>query len=170
MFKCVLVLLFIFKIRFPRNKPINNVIVTRYGQDGLSTFRKYESINRKLMKAEEDLHFLRCCKSYNVFPKFIHFKLYRADLQTTNDYKEYQEKLLDNEIREKIKLIDLHNQNLNTEKSRLRDLISGLDLACLTCYLNDQLKKQRTAIQQRHEKKLQAIGARASLKLSLIHI
>ena len=85
MFKIVsLVILFILKLRFPRNRPLSDIIVNRYGRPTLQNFRKYESRSYKLRKAEADRTFLILCKSYNVVPRFMKFKLYKRIVCNTN--------------------------------------------------------------------------------------
>ena len=71
------VFLFLLKIRFPKETPISTIIERRYGRRTLSIFRKYERIRLKYQKCQCDLNFLMRCKSYNIVPKFLHFKLYK---------------------------------------------------------------------------------------------
>ena len=70
MFRIVsMVLLFILKLRFPRNKPLSDIIyiTERYGRPTLQNFRKYESRSYNLRKAETDREFLILCKG--LFPR-----------------------------------------------------------------------------------------------------
>ena len=100
-----LVILFLLKLRFPRNTPISDVLRERYGQSALQGFRKFEQVSQKLAKKQLDLHFLKCCKTYNVYPNFLNFKLYKNSLNNSELYKSWQDKLLDLEIQSKVKEI-----------------------------------------------------------------
>ena len=98
MFRIIsLIFLFILKLRFPRNKPLSETIIERYGRSTLQLFRKYESRCFKLKKSEADREFLVLCKSYNVVPKFMKFKLYKKSLYSTPLYNSWTNKLLMND-------------------------------------------------------------------------
>ena len=47
------------------------------------------------------LCFLEKCKLYNLTPKFVRFKLYKRQLRRENFYKDWQQQLLDRELKEK---------------------------------------------------------------------
>jgi len=110
----VLVLTFLIKLRC-RNQDIFNFIRDRYDENALRTFKSYLKISRKLLKAELDLDFLTKCKVYNIFPKFLRFKLYKKCLQSSNYYRSWQCKLLCNEIQFKRRTIRNLNSTLETE-------------------------------------------------------
>ena len=57
MFGIGIIILFILKLRF-KNQPIIECISSRYGCEGVSTFRKCEKIDLKLRKLDCDLDFL----------------------------------------------------------------------------------------------------------------
>lgn len=92
-----LIFLFLLKLRFPTGTSISGKITTRYSHHGLLLFRSVERITKKIIKLKSDISFLSCCKSYNVIPKFHHFRL--CKLQDTNLYKSRQVILLDKEIK-----------------------------------------------------------------------
>ena len=98
-----LVFLFILKIKFPKETPISTIIQGRYGRRTLSDFRKYERIRQKYQKCICDIQFLVKCKSYNIIPKFLHFKLYKRKLLSSKLYREWQFKLLNIEIKSRNK-------------------------------------------------------------------
>ena len=79
MFITTLVLLFIFKLRFPVGTPVTTILFRRYGRSTLNIFRRKERISRKLEHNKCDLEFLMKCKSYNILPKFLYFKLYHKN-------------------------------------------------------------------------------------------
>ena len=73
-------------------------------------FRTYWTTSRKFETCKLDIDFLVKCKTYNIFPKFLHFKLYKRSLHTTNFYKAWQNKLLFTEIKcKKAMLMQQHH-------------------------------------------------------------
>lgn len=83
MFVWTLVLLFILKIRYPRNQPISNTIKNKYGEPGLKCFRNLENIWRKRDKLVCDIKYLEWCYVYETIPKFLKIKLYRRLLENS---------------------------------------------------------------------------------------
>ena len=101
MFITTLVLLFIFKLRFPVGTPVTTLLFRRYGRNTLNAFRRKERTLRKLEHSKCDLEFLLKCKSYDILPKFLYFKLYRKNLCNSKLYRSWQFKLLNLEIKSK---------------------------------------------------------------------
>ena len=106
MFLPAFVLLFIIRLRFPRNKPISTIIRNRYGDRTLQTFRKYERTTKQLNKLLLDREFLEACLHHEIIPKFLRLKLYRKSLEFSPVYKSWQLKMLKQEIRYKTKGYD----------------------------------------------------------------
>ena len=159
MFVTTIVLLFIFRLRFPRNQPISDLITRRYGVRTLRLFRGLEQASQKLCKAEKDLHFLICCKAYQVFPKFLHFKLYKKSLCNTDLYRSWQTKLLDIEIESKRKSIDAHKRSVARCKEELRRNVSFIDYHCLSITVSRKIDNLSKKYSLTHEKKLINLGA-----------
>ena len=91
-------MLFFLLCRFPRDTPINEIILRRYGQPLLAQFRRTEKTHFKIKKLEDDLRFLHTCKEYGIIPKFIKFIVYNANFYCTKLYRSWLFKLLDIEI------------------------------------------------------------------------
>ena len=75
-----LALLFLIKLRCGASVNTINYIATNYGEEGRRLLRRYENHSRKLQKAKLDVDYLVKCKIYNVFPKFLKFKLYKKSI------------------------------------------------------------------------------------------
>ena len=73
-------LLFIIRLRFPREKTLREIITGRYSDDTFRMYRRLEKAERKLKKLQCDLDFLRNCELQNLTPKFLHMKLYHPRL------------------------------------------------------------------------------------------
>ena len=153
-----LVLLFICKIRFPTNQPVSEVIRNRHGLATLQVFRSLEKISRKVVKKQCDLLFLKCCKSSDVFPKFLKFKLYRKTLTCSDLYRSWQTKLLNLEITSKEK--ELNNLELKQKNvgDRFGSLVSCLDSACLNSFVRRRSNVLKENVSNAHHKKLLQLG------------
>jgi len=80
------IIAFLINLRFPRNRSITTIINERYGNVSLQQFRSTEKILYKEKKLNCDLEFLKACRSYEVAPKFIRFKLFNRNLENTECY------------------------------------------------------------------------------------
>lgn len=164
MFVTTLVLLFIFRIRFPTNQPISALIIRKYGVHSLRVFRSFEQTSQKLCKAEKDLDFLICCKAYSVVPKFLRFKLYKRSLCNTDFYRSWQTKLLDLEIKCKKRLIAKHQRALANCREALSSNVSRIDFHCLCVAASRRINNLSIKYSLIHEKKLFNLGACNGLK------
>ena len=95
-----IIAIFIIKTIFAR-KSVKDILLKRYGRTALNEYRRLERSTIRNTKCNLDLEFLILCKTYNVYPKFLNFKLYRSDLRNKKCYKEFQIKLLTMEIGDK---------------------------------------------------------------------
>ena len=119
---------------------------------GASIFAK-----KKLSKSDLDVEFLKACKTYDIFPKFLRFKLYRPSLRTSEAYN-FQGELLDIELNLKFERSAL----LNKEYVKLRDQIqNGLaffEFRMFTLHENEIVHSFITKNKKTHRKKLQRLG------------
>ena len=113
---CVIFILSLLRLRQPN---IIKLLSERYGQTRVKLFRRTETTRSKLIKSELDLDFLKKCKTYDVMPKFLRFKLHRKALHSSQFYKSWMIKLLDKEIREKELTISSCKECYETELSAL---------------------------------------------------
>ena len=162
-----LVLLFILKIRFPRSTSIARIITERYGAATLQLFRKYEQSSRKLTKVKLDYKFLHSCLAYNVFPKFLKFKLYKESLHNTDQYRKFQRNLLEKEMICKKRQIDQLSDEVTNIKEELRGKVSLLDLSCLCHFVLRNDSNYKNKIRLTHDRKLNNLGGNLDLKSAL---
>ena len=97
------------------------------GYPGLKIYRKFLNESRKLEKCKLDLLFLTKCKTYDIIPKFLRFKLYRKSLHAQQFYKSWRIKLLDHEISDKKLRISSLTNSVHTSSSTVRSNFSILD-------------------------------------------
>ena len=161
LYKGILCLLFLLRI-FNVPEDFVNHVESTYGKEGLKKLRKYEDISRKFEKAQLDNVFLVKCKTFNVMPKFLRFKLYKKSLQNTKFYKAWQSKLLNKEINDKKKKI----VQLEREKESLIasfGLFSFLDRLRIRNYVRSKNEAFIARTKSTHEKKLSNLGINIEL-------
>ena len=74
-----------------------------------------------------DIEFLKVCQENNLTPKFVNFKLYKKNIRSTCHFRQFQNKLINNELSEKEKnLKKLRSENKNLV-NKLRNSISYLE-------------------------------------------
>ena len=134
-----LVLLFLIRLRFPRDKSIAQVISLRYGADVVQSLRKWEKLNFKRRKVQLDIEFLRKCESQCLIPAFLKFKLPNQNLRSSSSYKSCQLKLLHQEIRDKVKLEGSHQRRENQQKELLQSRIRNIDFIHLSFLCSDTM-------------------------------
>ena len=101
MIVATIVFLFPIGLRFPKSKSISDILRRRYSQSTLKKIRKVEKLDYRLRKAELDLEFLLRCRDSNVMPNFLNFLVSSHYLKASLTYRQYQLKLLQEEIRHK---------------------------------------------------------------------
>ena len=151
MFKvCVYVLLFIIRLRFPTSESLVHVVNRRYGRGTVQLLRKLEKLDYKHRKAKLDLEFLLSCQEKEVIPNFLYFKLANKRLQTSEAYRNFQNRLLSEEINEKKRRIEQTSKSINLTGNELRRTLNWVDYVHIsTKFLlqNDKGLKLRENVQ-----------------------
>ena len=137
---------------------LRNHLKTKYEQDVYKCFCEYEKASQKLLKVTLDLEFLKKCKVFGVFPKFLRFKLYKRSLQNSYFYKTWQNKLLVKEIQDKRRSIDLFSEKKKCLFNSLSSLVGVVTLLRIRQYVSNRLNEQKTKTQETHSKKLRNLG------------
>ena len=164
LFDSVLALIFVIKLWSSTHKNIPDYIRARYGLNCLSIFRKYENTAKKEKKVELDLKFLESCKIYNVWPKFLRFKLHRKSLMSSNFYKGWQAKLLSNEINCQKTAFKHIQSNLEKYETELITKITWLEMATIRKHIIRTVQDYTRTTRLTHEKKLHALGVRSHIE------
>ena len=152
------VLLFLLRLRFPRNVSIFATIRRRYGDEVTRDFRSWEKATRQATKSELDEVLLRRCFTDSIVPKFLRFKLYRSNLRDTPVYKECQQMLLKNEIDYKSRNTRNLKQICTDLEFRIKANVSFMDFVHMKLFVDKGItifKKQVTDI---HRKKFVSWG------------
>ena len=153
-----LCLLFLIRYRFPPDRSIAEVITTRYGRPVLATYRVLEKTEYKLKKGKADLQFLQTCQENNIIPKFLHFRLYKATLQTSELYRDTQKKLLSQEIKTKEKQISRLKNRVSSLHSQLRARTWYIDYNHFRSLIEKVTTRKIAGAKAIHMKKLHNLG------------
>ena len=93
MFLAVLVLLYLARVRFPRNESIASIVWKRYSGEILNTIRKFGKVDYKLKERKLDINFRIKCQRKDVIPNFLKFRLASKDLRNSVTYIKCQHNL-----------------------------------------------------------------------------
>ena len=154
----VLCFFFLIKLRLRGRLNGFEYFNKRYGQDGLRYFRNFFNNSLKLEKQKHDLDFLTKCKIYNVFPKFLRFKLYKRSLHGSTFYKSWQAKLLINEIKFKKKTISQTEKTVIHNTTTIQEQFSTIDIYLCKYWTRQEINKRNETTIRTHKRKLANLG------------
>ena len=158
-FKVVsLTILFVVSLLKNSVPDITKYLQNHYGYPGLKVYRKFLNESRKLEKCKLDLLFLTKCKTYDIIPKFLRFKLYRKSLHAQQFYKSWRIKLLDHEISDKKLRISSLTSSVHTSSSTVQSNFSTLDNFLIVRFVSKTVENEMRAMERTHLKKLQRLG------------
>ena len=156
---------FLINLRIKQlDKSVPLHIRSRYGDNGVQLYRAFEKSSRSLEKNKLDLDFLTKCKVYNIFPKFLRFKLYKRSLQTSKFYKAWQSKLLVHEINFKKRAISSSERELHRCAASIKSTFSLLDTAVVRRFVQRQVDHLHRTTVATHCKKLESLGVNSSIQ------
>ena len=145
-------------MRFPKNRPLNSIIIERYGREGSKIFRQYENVDRKCKKVICDINFLKCCLTNKLTPKFLQFKLYSKSLENGSDYKRIQKQLLIKEIETKRVLDEVLCDERSIYYDNLKQVCSYIDFNHIVSHVNLVNEKKINRIKDKQDHKLFNLG------------
>ena len=138
-------------------------IANKYDELDISDLRKFEKLSLKCRKAELDVLFLKNCKLFGVFPKFVVFPI---PTQHRQDAPTIRKRLLKSATQRRIsERSQLEKERDNVSKF-LKTTISILDYFILQKALSKNIEKFSTSIQKTHDKKLANLTRNHSFPLS----
>lgn len=153
-----LALIFLIRLRFPKDKSIAEILPRRYGYPALQLYRSTERLDYKLRKSQCDLEFLNTCYTHNLTPTFLHFKTYNKQVNSSRLYRNCQRKFLLNEIREKSRLVKTQRNKLNSTLSSLKQCVSFIDYTHLSSLIERTNVKSLTYVKSTQKRKLFKLG------------
>ena len=81
----IFIIKFILSLKFGK-ATFFEVLSRNHGSSGRKLVFRCIDMHKKLSKAKLDIEFLKTCKTYNIFPKFLRLKLYKKSLPTFNSH------------------------------------------------------------------------------------
>ena len=149
-----LVLLFIIRIRYLANKLFNAVIKKRYGSEIVALIRRWERLGIKYEKAILDKDFQERSRDNNLTPHFLRFKLLRRNGRNLQVYKTAQRNLLNNEIKDKIRIIKFLERQYKSIFSQLKLILSFADIVHVFSVIRNGIDKRMELQKGLHDKKI----------------
>ena len=162
--KYVFAIFFILKLCSGTNFSIINYIRRNYGEEESTLYRKFENSSRKLQKSQLDINFLLKCKIYNIFPKFLRFKLHRKSILSSDFYRSWQMKLLNNEIRFKKKTAFRLTKEVSDIEKDINSKFSKLISIIIKKKVKLIVDKFKESTERTHERKLFNLGIENKLE------
>ena len=116
------------RLRFPRHLSTIKVLRKRYGDVTVGKVREFEKLDFKYSKVLLDIDFLNTCLKNNIIPKFVQFLVSNKDLRNSTAYRQYQIKLLKQEISNKKRNLRTLRRGLTSVRNELSLKLSFIDL------------------------------------------
>ena len=157
-------LLFLVRLRFSVSKSIACVLRSRYGNTVIKYIRKFEKIDLEgaLRKSKLNLLLLETCLENQIISKFLNFRISNLHLKTSRTYHACQLELLREEISFKRSRMKTLENDFNTRKRKLREILGIIDYTHVCClFLNKNDKKLKNQ-QNIHSNKLLNLGINSS--------
>ena len=148
---------FLFLLQFGKTTLVD-VVTRNHGAQCRKLVFRCIDLHKKLKKAELDVDFLKTCKTYDVFPKFLRFKLYKKSLHSSQCYKTFQYELLDNELSSKIDRVAQLDKKYLELRGSLQQKLSFFEFRMFRIHDRDLVQTYIKKCEKTHEKKLQNIG------------
>ena len=148
-----IVFTFILRLRFPRHTSFSILLTKRYGTSCVKIYRNLENAYFRYHKTKLDLEFLSKCKSYNILPKFLYFKVHNPYVKTSKTYRSCQFKLLNLEIHTKNVTLKKQLTDYETACTTFKNTVSYLDFTCTFNRLKQSADNKLKAIKATHRKK-----------------
>ena len=137
---------FILALRFPTGTPVSRIIIRRYGVGTWKDIRNWEKTLQKYEKGKLDCNFLEKCLIYDLTPTFVKFKLHRKQLHQQRFYKDWQKSLLERELKDKRKKVEVLHQKLLDCYANVKNQLSFIDFNHVLYFLHNNVDKMRDEI------------------------
>ena len=126
----------------------------------LQDLRKFEKLTIKKRKSDLEVSFLRSCRKFNVFTKFVCFSLPNIDRYDTHYIRK---RLLRSATLKRSKENNKPTSDLSILETKLKATLSSLDWTILTRHLKKNVDKQMKKIILTHQKKLRNLTKNTAL-------
>ena len=128
-FKAVsIIFLFLVRLWFSRHLSTIKVLRKRYGDVIVRKVIEFEKLDFKYRKVLLDIDFLNTWLKNKIIPKFVQFLVSNKDLRNSTAYRQYQIKLLKQEISNKKRNLRTLRIGLTSVRNELSLTLSFIDL------------------------------------------
>ena len=153
MFITAVCVIFLIKLRWPKNKSLYDTVFERYGQTTLKIVRDYEKDLTRFNKTSLDIGFLQKCKLFHIFPTFLNFKLSKEEFHETRACRRSKEDLLNYELNQKFSLRRNFQKSYESARSILQTILSPLDYNHVCSVIETKAMKVKKHNSSKLEKK-----------------
>lgn len=150
--------LFILKLIKTVNNISINTLRMKYGDVAVNSFRKLEKVTVQQVKQELDVKFLEICFYNHLYPRFLHLKLSIPRLNGSYIYKQFQRKILFNELQYKRRKLPLLKQTVIAQENSFKNTVPYFTFLRCNLYLFNYIKNYKRKIEDAHQKKLINLG------------
>ena len=127
-------------------------VAARYDEINVGDLRKLEKISIKIKRIKNDIAFLKNCQTFQVFLKFVSFRL---PLTNNNDTKAIRKRLLRSTIHRRIMEKKKLESQLTGLTQKTKTILNGMDWMIISRSIQKNVKKEDAKHVATHEKKLQ---------------
>ena len=152
-----LVLLFIIRLRFPRELSLATIVRKRYGDDTLKDVRRFEKLDRRCRKLEIDIDYIETCVRHDVMPKFVRFRTANSNLRKSSTYVDCQKRLLQTELSNKNNALNESKKELDIVYTKLRRQLSYLDFGHIHSVITNGNELKIELVKATQSKKLEKL-------------
>lgn len=158
-----LILRFLLLLK-PTRESLFDIISRDHGRATVKEIFNLIADEKKKVKCDLDINFLQTCKSSDIFPKFLRFKLYKKSLQNSQLYRKWQNELLDQELNFK-KGRQRELDRSRTDKRRLLyQKLTLFQYFWLTTEVRDTVSTYARKHEVIHARKLQRLGISSAIR------
>ena len=148
-----LILKFILSLRYPSHVSIADVTRRRYGEAVLDCFRSWERAIEKYQKCLADIVFLEACKDADLVPRFLLFKLANRKLKRSSEATRSRRRLLDVELRNKIKCRNTLKESMHIMECRFKQSIRPIDFVKYRIVVDETVERRKVKWHNTHQNK-----------------
>ncbi len=138
-------------------------VAARYDEINVGDLRKLEKITIKIKRIKNDIAFLKNCQTFQVFPKFVTFRL---PLTTEYDTRAIRKRLLRSAIHRRIMEKKKMESKLNELINKTKNILNRMDWMIVNRSIQKNVKKEDAKHVANHEKKLQNLTRNKVLPLT----
>ena len=129
-------------------------VASKYDDISVADLRLLEKLSTKVQIFKHDIAFLKNCQTFQVFPKFLYFKIPHG---SGSDANHIRKRLLRSAIHRRVAEKQKAEAKLNRSITRIQEVLSGLDWFIVRRSIKVNVDKSSEKVIKTHQKKLQRL-------------